>query len=153
MSSNEFHTSETSTRTMDDVRWRDDGALLIIQMENRHEILLRMDNEVYCVKVSLSIRERSSEQIKSTQYETIGRPANGGRIFLRLLYTQPLPWAEGTTFDAYYDDLNQLALKLDVSHKKYQEDYDHLIVWMKSYIPNDCEPISTEDADKMWKNM
>jgi len=72
---------------------------------------------------------------------------------MRMLYSGPVKWAEGLSFNPYFNDLNTIAIMIDTSFKKDQEDYADLIQWMEARIPSSCLPIESKDADILWNNM
>jgi len=72
---------------------------------------------------------------------------------MKMSYSGPVDWAEGTSFNPVYDDRNDIAVALYVSFKNEQEDYEDLIQWMKGNLPTGCTIISSEDADMLWDNL
>lgn|SRR5215510_4128243 len=152
LATNVFHNSENSARSTDGVEWYHNSASLFIQLDNRKEIKLGMDSEIYDVKVSsFSINNHANNCI--LQYENILAPSNGVRIFMKMLYSGPIDWAEGTSFDPYYNDRNDIAVALHVGFKNEQEDFEDLIQWMKGNVPTECAVITAEDADILWNNL
>jgi len=69
------------------------------------------------------------------------------------MYSHPLSWAMGTKFDPYFDDLNQIAMKLDVSYKQDQENYEYFIQWIKENVPSECKTLTSKDAEQLWQNL
>jgi hypothetical protein len=53
LSSDIFHASEHSIRSSENLEWQDSAATLFITMENREQIALKMDNEIYELKVNI----------------------------------------------------------------------------------------------------
>jgi len=50
----EFHSPNYSPQSVVGLEWQDNAASLFIQMENRDEIKLKMDNEIFEVQVSMN---------------------------------------------------------------------------------------------------
>jgi len=88
-----------------------------------------------------------------TKYETMQRPGDGIRIFFKIMYSGPVSWAQGTPFDPYYDDLNNIAIKIDTSFKTDQDNFEDLIQWIQNNVPTKCENITNVEADIMWNNL
>ena len=152
LATNVFHNSENSARSTNGVEWYHNSASLFIQLDNRKEIKLGMDSEIYDVKVSsFSINNYANNCI--LQYENILAPSNGVWIFMKMLYSGPIDWAEGTSFDPYYSDRNNITFTLCIDFKNKQEDFKDLIQWMKGNVPTECAESTTEDADILWNNL
>jgi hypothetical protein len=72
---------------------------------------------------------------------------------MRQLYSHVPSWAKGTSFDPYYNDRNQIAIKLAVPYQDSQNQYHALIRWMKGYLHREYELLDSHAADSLWEKM
>jgi hypothetical protein len=74
-------------------------------------------------------------------------------VTMKMLYSRPLPWAEGTDFDPHYDDANKITLQVDVRSEEDKKIYKTLLKWMVSNVPGECAKMGREDAKQLWNNV
>jgi len=74
-------------------------------------------------------------------------------VTMRMMYSRPLPWAEGTDFDPHYSDADKIALQVALSSKGDRENYKILIAWMNSNVSGECITMSLDDAKSQWGNV
>ena len=80
--------------------------------------------------------------------------ANGiGIVVLRLLWFRPLPWAVGTDFDPYYNDANQMAIRIDLSDEDDKENYESLVRWIDASIPGEATVLTERNATELWRTL
>ena len=68
-----------------------------------------------------------------------------------MLCSRPLAWAAGTDFDPYYDDSNQLAIRIELGDEEDKELYELLIQWMRGNVASEIVPLKSQVAENMWK--
>jgi hypothetical protein len=74
-------------------------------------------------------------------------------VTMKMLYSRPLPWAEGTDFDPLYDDANQITLQVDVRSEEDKNIYKTLLAWIVWNVAGECAGMGQEDAKQLWNNV
>jgi hypothetical protein len=134
------------------LQWHSEGTTLYIVMENREEIDMRLDMEVFDFQVR-GMQELLSESNTIYQCEHPESANSRGFIFFKMMWNGPLAWASGTNFDPYYDDANQIAIQLDLDHEDDQENYGELINWIEGSIPGEVALLAHNDALELWQSL
>ena len=131
------------------VQWHSEGTTMYIVVENREEIDVRIDREVFNVQVS-SLSE--THPVSNKQQYQNPESVNGKAILQwRMQWNRPLEWASGTDFDAYYNDTNQIAMMIDLTDEEDRDNYVHFVRWLEGTIPGEAAVLTENDASAAWK--
>jgi hypothetical protein len=87
------------------------------------------------------------------QYETSGPANDQVVIFFKMLCSRPLPWAAGTDFDPYFQDSNQIAIRIELSDDDDKDLYDDFIKWINGNIADEVTLLNAENAMGIWQSL
>jgi hypothetical protein len=70
-----------------------------------------------------------------------------------MLWGGPLAWATGTDFDPYFNDANQIAIRIDLSDDDDRANYESLLRWIDSSIPGEATELNEKNAMELWESL
>lgn len=74
-------------------------------------------------------------------------------IILRMMWARPLAWASGTDFDPFYNDMNQIAILIDLGDTDDGDNYESLVQWIDASIPGEATMLTEDNATKLWNSL
>jgi hypothetical protein len=72
---------------------------------------------------------------------------------MKMIASRPLPWAVGTGFDPYYDDLNEIAIQFNIKDRISRTLYEQLLKWIEANVPDTCIALVPDMAETLWNNL
>lgn len=137
------------------LQWHTAGCTLYVVCGERDEIDLRLDSEVFEIKVCDGhVSWFHCHTFTLNQYEDVDGDTDTRVISLRMHPCRPVVWAEDTEFVPGYTKNGKIIIKIDVSGEDDIEIYQLLTAWMQyTTYPGATTSMTKKESDILWQSL